>query len=625
MTRSVTRLAEGVKIIRTHQAALGTNPGVYRMLNGKDEILYIGKARNLRARVAAYTRPEQLPIRLQRMIAETRSMAFTITQSEAEALLLEAVLIKEHLPRYNILLRDDKSFPYIHLSGHHPFPRIAKYRGARTEPGAYFGPFMTAGGAVEQSIAALQRAFLIRNCSDSVFTNRTRPCLQYFINRCSAPCVGYITQAAYAEDVKKATACLRGEHGAVQADLATAMQQASQRQDYESAARLRDRIRALATIQGKQSVHLDGIGDADIIATAQKSGRHCVYVVSYRNSQYLGGHAFYPKADQDETMADILLAFIGQFYADKPVPAHIILDTALAGRSVLAEALSLRAGKKVHIQSSVRGHKRAALALAQKNAATELQRTEQQRIGQQQLLARLAEYFSLPKIPERIEIYDNSHLGGKNALGAMVVAGAEGFNKKAYRKFNFAPEISLRQAGGDDYAMLREMLRRRFARINGDTKDLSAQRPDLLLIDGGRGQLGVALAALQEAGYDDIPVLAIAKGPDRHAGRERLFMDGQEPRQLESNDPVLHFLQRLRDEAHRFAIGGHRQKRQIAGKESALDIIPGIGPSRKRALLHHFGSVDGVKRASLADLVVTKGIDAKTAKQIYRHFHAGAE
>jgi excinuclease ABC subunit C len=620
-----TRLAAGVAVIREYQRHAAIGPGVYRMLNAKGTILYIGKARSIKARIAAYTRPQQLPVRLQRMIAETVKMEFTSAQSEAEALLLEAVLIKEHLPRYNILLRDDKSFPYIYISGDHEFPRIAKHRGSRAAKGDYFGPFMTAGGAVEQTINALQRAFLIRNCSDAVFQNRSRPCLQYFIQRCSAPCVDYIDRAAYAENTARAKDFLRGKHGQVQAELAAAMQTASQNMDYEQAARLRDRIKALSLIQSKQRVHIDGIGNADIIALLRDSGQCCIYVVSYRDDQYLGGYAFYPKAAADDGVDEVLLSFLLQYYDDKPVPPDVITSHTLPDSAVVAQALSLRAGRKITLHSDVRGKRREALALAEKNASEEMRRRLLAKATQKQLLTQLAERFALLSPPERIEIYDNSHLSGQNAVGVMVVAGPDGFVKKAYRKFNFPKPDTTVNTGGDDYAMLRQVLTRRFARIDGDANDTSAQKPDLLLIDGGLGQLGVALDVLRQSGHEGIAVIAIAKGADRNAGRETLFMDGQEPLNLPHEDPVLHFLQRLRDEAHRFAIGGHRQKRSATMGQSELDAIEGIGAVRKRALLHHFGSVLGIKKASLADLQVVKGINAATAKKIYGFFHSGAD
>ncbi|TAH34777.1 MAG: excinuclease ABC subunit UvrC [Alphaproteobacteria bacterium] len=626
-TSHKTRLAAGTEAILSFQRHAGKGPGVYRMLNTRGEVLYVGKARNLHARVAAYTRPAQLPHRLQRMIAETVKMEFTTTQSEAEALLLEAVLIKEHLPRYNILLRDDKSFPFIYISGNHEFPRIAKHRGAKQDKGDYFGPFMSSGGAVDQTIATLQRAFLIRNCSDSFFAARTRPCLQYHIKRCSAPCVNYVTAEEYNANIKQAKDFLRGKHTEIQQKFAANMNEASRRQDYEVAAQYRDRIRALTIIQAKQRVHIDGIGDVDVIAAAQKSGKICVQVFTYRDDCYLGNHAFFPKAGEDEDLPRVLSAFIAQFYASRPAPKEILLSESAQEQNLLAQALSLKSGHKVSISAANRGKRRQAVLHAVKNAENALDRALAERTAQEESLRLLAEKLDLPKIPQRIEVYDNSHIQGKNAIGAMIVATPEGFQKKSYRKFNIRIDEleKMPDHGGDDYAMLRQVLRRRFARMNKDDGDTSSAKPDLLLIDGGLGQLNTALQSLSDSGIIDIPILGIAKGPDRNAGRERFFMEGRPDFQMPVNDPVLHFLQRLRDEAHRFAIGGHRKKRISEMGRSELDAVPGIGASRKRALLNHFGSVASIRKASLLDLEMVKGINKHTAKRLYNYFHSDSD
>ncbi len=620
------KLATGVAAIKSHHRNLAANPGVYRMINAKGDILYVGKARNLKSRVAAYTRPQQLPIRLQRMIAETARMEFTIAQSEAEALLLEAVLIKKHMPRYNIQLRDDKSFPYIAISKNHAFARIYKHRGARGKDADYFGPYMTASGAVDQTIASMQRAFLIRNCSDSIFRDRTRPCLQYHIKRCSAPCVNYINAEDYKASVGLVKDFLRGKTGQVQELFAEKMAAASKAMDFESAAQYRDRIRALAIIQSRQRVLVHGLGDIDIIAAAQKASRVCVAVFSYRDDQHLGNYSYFPKTHPDQTLDEVIAAFLTQYYAEKPIPKEIVVSHAPKESVLIARALSLQSGHKVDVSCPARGKKHDIVDHALKNAADQLNRAIAERASQKQLLQQLADAFGLPTIPERIEIYDNSHIQGKSALGVMVVATPDGFQKKSYRKFTIRADQSMRQNhGGDDYAMLRQVLRRRFARIGGDAQDTSAVMPDLLLIDGGMGQLNAALDVLRELDLSAIPVIAIAKGPDRNAGRERFFMDGRTPMQFPSGNPVLHFTERLRDEAHRFAIGGHRKKRTAEMGRSALDAIAGIGSARKRSLLRHFGSAIGVKKASLQDLQAVKGISQSLAQLIYSHFHSGAE
>ncbi len=626
-----TRLAQGVDAIRSFQKHLAQGPGVYRMISAKGDVLYVGKARNLHARVASYTRPAQLPIRLQRMIAETVKMEFTTTQSEAEALLLESVLIKEHLPRYNILLRDDKSFPFIYISGDHEFPRISKHRGARVDKGDYFGPFLSSGGAVDQTIATLQRAFLIRNCSDSYFSGRKRPCLQYHIKRCSAPCVNYISQDEYGQSVRHVKDFLRGKHGQIQEQFAQTMHQASQNMDYETAAQYRDRIRALTLIQAKQRVHIDGLGDTDVVAIAQQAGKTCVQLFTYRDDCYLGNHAYFPKTGDEESLGEILSAFAVQFYQGKPIPKNILVSHKLPEQDLVAQALTIQSGHSVHISAANRGKKRQAVLHALKNAENALERALAERTAQEELFRQITEKLHLPETPHRIEVYDNSHIQGRNAIGAMIVATQEGFQKKSYRKFTIRADELQQQPrhGGDDYGMLRQVLQRRFARLsnagNAATEDTSHTKPGLLLIDGGLGQLNTALQVLAESGWAEIPVVGIAKGPDRNAGRERFFIQGREPFQLPPNDPALHFLQRLRDEAHRFAIGGHRKKRISEMGRSELDGISGIGSNRKRALLNHFGSVVGIKKASLADLEMVKGINKSTAKRVFNYFHSGAD
>ena len=625
---AATRLACGVETIKSHQRHLAQSPGVYRMINARGDILYIGKARNLRARVAAYTRPDQLPIRLQRMIAETATMEFTITHSEAEALLLEAMLIKDHMPRYNIALRDDKSFPYIYLSGDHDFPRIQKHRGARKAAGDYFGPYMTAGGAVDQTITALQRAFLIRNCSDSVFSARKRPCLQYHIKRCSAPCVDYISKTEYADAIAKAKEFLNGKHGEIQQDFAQAMAKASAAQDYETAASIRDRIRALTLIQTRQRVQVNGLGDVDVIALSQQGGKNCVQIFFYRNDCHLGNHAYFPQSAEDDTPGEILSAFLMQFYQDKPIPKTILASHKIAEQSLVEKALEIKSGHAVGIENPSRGKRMDIVKHALTNATQELSRKLMEKTAQQEIFSALAEKFDLPKMPSRIEVYDNSHISGKNAVGAMIVATIDGFQKKSYRKFTIRVDElpSVQNRGGDDYGMMAQMLQRRFARVNnGDDSDTSAVKPDLVLIDGGLGQLNVAIKTLAAQGYDDVPLVAIAKGPDRNAGRERFFMPGRDPFTLPPNDAVLHYLQRLRDEAHRFAIGSHRKKRQIEMGRSELDSLYGIGAKRKKALLHHFGSVAAIKRAALADLEAVTGLSKNLSQMIYNHFHNSSD
>ena len=641
-------LAQGVEAIRTALRTMPPGPGVYRMLDAKGDALYVGKARSLKNRVANYTHPVALSNRLRRMVAETRAMEVVVTHTEVEALLLENNLIKRLMPRYNVLLRDDKSFPYIHLTGNHDFPQIIKHRGAKSAPGDYFGPFASAG-AVARTIIALQRAFLLRSCSDSIFSSRTRPCLLYQIKRCSAPCVGRIDKAGYDRLVNEARAFLSGRSKEVQERLALRMQELADKLDFESAAFLRDRIRALTQVQGRQDISIESIEDADVIAAHQAGGHTCIQVFFFRAGQNWGNRAYFPSHDRQMPVEDVLAAFLGQFYENKPPPTLILLSHAPADQTLIEEALSSRAGMKVELAVPQRGDKRKLVDHALLNAREALGRRLSESEAQQKLLAGVAETFSLEAPPQRIEVYDNSHIQGSHAVGAMIVAGPEGFRKNAYRKFTIrgdggrtpsgqnglaaaieaavepeaAPAVQL--APGDDYGMMREVLSRRFARaLKEDPTRERGTWPELLLIDGGAGQLTAARQVLADLGIDDIPLVAIAKGPDRNAGRERFFRPGKEPFSLDPRDPVLYYLQRLRDEAHRFAIGTHRARRAKAIGSSPLDEITGIGARRKKALLHHFGSARGVARAGLADLERVEGISKAVAQRIYEHFHAEA-
>ena len=616
-TRRTRSIGDGVAVIEAHLKTLPNAPGVYRMLGDDGAALYVGKARSLRKRVSAYTQTGRHPTRLLRMIAETADMEFVVTHSEVEALLLEANLIKRLKPRYNVLLRDDKSFPHILVTGDHPFPRVTKYRGPTNRPGRYFGPFASAG-AVNRTITALQRAFLLRNCSDSVFSQRSRPCLQYQIKRCTAPCVGYVTETAYAEQVEEAAAFLSGKSQDIQDRFAREMVSASEALAFETAARWRDRIRALAAVQSHQDINVDGIGDADAMAIHQAGGQSCVQVYFFRGGRNYGTRAYFPSHDKEAAVPDVLASFIAQFYDDKAPPRLVLLSEPAAEHELLAEALAVRADHAVRLAVPQRGDKRRLIDHALANAREALGRRLAERSAQGKLLADLGSLFDLDQTPERVEVYDNSHVGGTNAVGAMIVAGPDGFMKSAYRKFTIKGAV----APGDDYAMMREVLTRRFARaLKEDPDQDKGSWPDLVLIDGGQGQLGVAEEVFAELGVDDVPVVAIAKGPDRDAGRERLFVPGRLPFQLEPRNPVLYFLQRLRDEAHRFAIGSHRARRTKAMGATSIDDIPGIGPARKKALLLRFGSAKAVARASLADLQAVDGISVTVARAIHDHFH----
>ena len=619
------RIAHGLAVLRDALSRLPGSPGVYRMLDEKGDALYVGKARNLKKRVAAYTQLARLPIRLQRMVADTRALEIVTTHTEAEALLLEINLIKRLMPRYNVLLRDDKSFPYIAILADHDFPQIAKHRGARERKGRYFGPFASAG-AVNQTLTALQRAFLLRSCADTVFSGRTRPCLLYQIKRCSAPCVGRIARDDYARLVDEACGFLAGRSRQVQGDLGSRMQTASEALEFESAALYRDRIRALTAIQSRQDINLEGLGDFDVIAAHQAGGATCVQVFFFRGGRNYGNRAYFPRHDRNLGAPEVLGAFIGQFYDDKPAPRLILASEEFPERALLAEALSQKmrvagATARVRIVVPRRGRLRQPVEHALNNAREALGRRLSESSAQAKLLEGAAQLFGLDSAPRRIEVYDNSHIQGREAQGAMIVAGPNGFEKGAYRRFNIR---AVDLAPGDDYAMMREVLTRRFARaLKEDPARSGESWPDLVLLDGGQGQLNVALEVFADLGIGDLPVAAIAKGPDRDAGRERFFVPGRAPFQLEPRDPVLYFLQRLRDEAHRFAIGGHRARRSRAISRSPLDEISGIGPRRKKALLMHFGSAQAVTRAGLADLESTNGISKAVAKKIYDHFHGG--
>ncbi len=633
-----TRLETGAAVIRSYLETLGTGPGVYRMQNAREEPLYVGKASSLKKRVATYTRPERLPIRLQRMVAETASMEFVSTASEVEALLLENNLIKRLAPRYNVLLRDDKTFPDIWITTGHDFPQVLKHRGARREPGEYFGPFASAG-AVNRTINMLQRAFLLRNCSDAVFNNRSRPCLQYQIKRCSAPCVGRISEADYARDVAQAKAFLAGRGKEIHDDLAAEMQAASEALDFERAALLRDRIRAIAHVQSQQDINIEGIADADVVALHQAGGQTCIQAFFYRGGRNNGNRAYFPTHDKQMETGELLAAFLGQFYENRPPPKLVLLSHEPAERRLLEEALALKADRKVEMAVPQRGGRKKAIEHALTNAREALERRLAESASQRKLLDGLAELAGIGAGIERVEVYDNSHTAGTKPVGAMIVAGVDGFQKKEYRKFNIrggkAPDADTAAAeaaakadgtpeSADDYAMMREVFERRFARaLKEDPGRESGSWPDLVLVDGGKGQLSSVRGVLEELGLDaEVPVLAVAKGPEREAGRERLILPGrEEPILLPPRDPVLYFIQRLRDEAHRFAIGSHRTRRSKAVSQSPLDDVPGIGAKRKKALLLHFGSAKAVARAGLGDLARVEGISAAVAQKIYDHFH----
>ncbi|PVB60294.1 excinuclease ABC subunit C [Labrenzia sp. 011] len=632
----------GVEVIADEVKRLPNGPGVYRMLDDKGEVLYVGKARSLKKRVTSYTRLQGQSSRILRMIMATAAMEFVVTKTEPEALLLEANLIKRLRPRFNVLLRDDKSFPYILVTGDHEAPAIVKHRGARKRKGAYFGPFASAG-AVDRTINALQKAFLIRTCSDSYYENRTRPCLQYQIKRCSAPCTGEIAPEDYAGLVSEAKAFLSGRSQLIKTQLARQMEAASADLEFERAAIYRDRLSALSHVQAHQGINPQTVEEADVFAIHQDGGQTCVQVFFFRTGQNWGNRAYFPKADKSLEEADILESFLAQFYDDKPAPKQILLSHALGEQELLAEALSERSGRKIEVATPRRGEKKELVDHALTNAREALGRRLAETSSQARLLKGVAEAFGLAAVPRRIEVYDNSHIMGTNAVGGMIVAGVEGFAKGQYRKFNIKSEDLV---PGDDYGMMREVLSRRFSRLlkehareeppaAGDTAaredpeatdaapataDMPAW-PDLLLIDGGQGQLTAARETLESLGITDVPLVGIAKGPDRDAGREKFFMPGRQSFMLPERDPVLYFVQRLRDEAHRFAIGSHRARRKKDITRNPLDEIAGVGPTRKKALLRHFGTAKAVSKAGVDDLAAVPGISEAIAKLVYDHFH----
>ncbi len=614
---SVNSLERGAEVIRGYARNLPEKPGVYRMLDAKGDVLYVGKARALKKRVVTYSHVMKLPNRLKRMVSETITMEFITTNSEVEALLLESNMIKKLRPRFNILLKDDKSFPYILFRSDHDFPQVQKHRGARGDKGEYFGPFASAG-SVNHSIDLLQRIFKLRNCTDSYFEARKRPCLQYHIKRCTAPCVGKISKEDYAKNAEQARAFLTGDSRAIQQEFKKLMEAASEDMDFELAAEYRDRIRALASIQSHQDINVEGMRDADVIAYYQREGKTCIQIFFFRGGQNFGNRAYFPKHDPEEEIADVLSDFMAQFYDGKPVPPEIMTTCCPAEIELLQEAFSQKEGRKISISTPVRGQRKRLLDFVEKNAKDALERHLLERKGEVQLLEGVERLFGMEATPERIEVYDNSHISGTNMVGAMVVAGVEGFRKGAYRKFN------IKQAeAADDYGMMREVMARRFGRAIKDDIDRGSEEwPDLLLIDGGLGQFNAVKDILLELGvWEDLTVVAIAKGPDRNAGREQFFMEGREPFQLPINDPVLHYLQRLRDEVHRFAIGAHRKRRTMDITKNPLDEIPGIGAARKRALLHHFGSAKAIKSAGVEDLLKVEGISRAQAEKIFAFFN----
>jgi excinuclease ABC subunit C len=630
-------LAVGHAAIENAVRLAPTSPGVYRMLNAANDVLYVGKAKNVRKRLSSYARVNApQPARILRMIAATVTVEIISTSTETEALLLEANLIKQLKPRFNVQLRDDKSFPYILITGDHWAPQILKHRGAQSRPGRYFGPFASAG-AVNRTITALQRAFLIRSCTDGFFESRTRPCLLYQIRRCAGPCTREIDFPGYTELVREATDFLSGRSHLVKQELAAEMEKASGELEFETAALYRDRLAALSAIQSQQGINPRTVEEADVFAIHQEGGYSCVEVFFFRTGQNWGNRAYFPRAEKSFTPEEVLAAFLAQFYDDKPPPKLILLSHEIEERELLAEALAVKAGHKIEVSVPKRGEKKEMIAHALTNAREALGRKLADTATQSRLLEGLATTLQLPHPPKRIEVYDNSHIQGTNAVGAMIVAGPDGFIKNQYRKFNIKSEGL---APGDDYAMMREVLQRRFKRLLAPPEDDAAkakandkakaddesfpQWPDLVIIDGGRGQLNAVREIFEGLGLTQVSLLGVAKGPERDAGRETLFMPGREAIKLEPRDPVLYFIQRLRDEAHRFVIGSHRKLRKKDIREAGLQEIPGIGPSRKRALLMHFGTLKEIERASIADLGKVPGVSAESARKIFEFFHAQA-
>jgi excinuclease ABC subunit C len=636
-------LPAGRAVIERSAKLAPSSPGVYRMIDANGDVLYVGKAKNIRKRIIAYARPTGYDTRIERMIAATASLEFVSTATETEALLLEANLIKRLRPRFNVLLRDDKSFPYILITADHWAPQILKHRGARTRQGNYYGPFASVW-AVNRTITALQRAFLVRSCSDAFFEGRTRPCLLYQIKRCSGPCTREIEFTDYRELVREANAFLSGKSQSIQDELAGEMEKASAGLEFERAAIYRDRLAALSAVQSHQGINPRGVKDADVFAVHQAGGFNCVEVFFFRSGQNWGNRAYFPRADRSLAAAAVLSAFIAQFYDDKPCPPCIFTSHVIEEESLLADALTVKSGHKVEVNAPQRGEKRELVDHALANAREALARKLAETTSQHKLLDALGKSVELARAPHRVEVYDNSHIQGTNAVGAMIVAGPEGFQKNQYRKFNIR---SSDLTPGDDFGMMREVLSRRFKRLIKEAPRASAPAagaalvpmpapndmpidiggsgespwPDLVIIDGGRGQLAAAQEALSALGIADVPLLAVAKGPDRDAGLETFFLPGREPFKLKPRDPVLYFIQRLRDEAHRFAVGSHRVRRRRDLREAGLQEIPGVGPTRKRALLHHFGTLKAIERAALTDLAKVPGISAETARKIYDFFH----
>lgn len=614
MKNTPQQIDHGLKVIKETIIALPDKPGVYRMLGDRDEVLYVGKAKNLKKRVVSYSHIDKLSNRLKRMVAETMRMEIVTTRTEIEALLLESNLIKKFQPRYNILLKDDKSFPYVVITQDHAFPRLAKHRGDKTIKGKYFGPFASVT-AVDECLILLQKVFLIRNCSDSFFALRTRPCLQYHIKRCSAPCVGYIDDKKYAENIRQAIRFLSGKSDQVQQYLSTKMQKASEELAYEDAALYRDRLHLLTRIQARQRINVSGLQDADVIAALEHGSQTCIQIFFFRQGQNLGTESFFLTHTEESTIEEKLAAFINQFYTEREHSSLLLLNYSPTEMPLIAKSLALRHNKACQWEVPQKGDKKELVDHALSNAKEAIFRKLADKATFNQQLEEIASLFNLPQRPNRIEVYDNSHLQGSNPYGVMIVADESGLNKKAYRKF------AIKQAqptyGGDDYGMMREVLFRRFSRSAQENWAL----PDLILIDGGQGQLNVALSLMAEMGIDGVTAVGIAKGPERNAGRERFFMEGKEPFSLPHGSSTLHFLQRLRDEAHRYAIGTHRLGRQKTLIKSELDQIPGIGAKRKKALLQHFGSLKGVAGASIEELKNVPGINKSVAKFIYQYFH----
>ncbi len=614
------KVEQGHKVIQAYLKTIDASPGVYRMLDSESRVLYVGKARNLRARVSSYARPTGHSARIARMIDNTASMMFLTTRTETEALLLEQNLIKQLKPKFNVLLRDDKSFPNILVTADSDYPQIKKHRGAKKEKGAYYGPFASAG-AVNRTLNQLQRVFLLRDCSNSMFESRSRPCLQYQIKRCSAPCVGKISPSEYQQTVRDAQKFLSGKSTDIQARLGRDMAEASENMEFERAAALRDRIKALTQVQTAQGINPKNVDEADIIALHLENGQACVQVFFIRAGQNWGNHDYYPRVGPDVDAAEVLEAFVGQFYDTREPPPQLILSNQVENPDLMADALTQKLGRKVELLVPQRGEKAELIDSALRNARESLARKMAETATQARLLQGVAEAFELPKPPARVEVYDNSHIQGAHAVGAMIVAGPDGFMKNQYRKFNIRGE---ELTPGDDFGMMKEVLNRRFKRLLKEDPDRTRSMwPDLLLIDGGAGQVSAVRTIMEDHGVGDIPMVGVAKGLDRDAGKEEFHRTGKTIKALRHNDPVLYFIQRMRDEAHRFAIGTHRAKRSKAVGATPLDDVPGVGAARKRALLAHFGSAKAVGRANLADLKAVDGVSAALAQKIYDYFQAG--